>query len=122
MTNASPELIKKTLKPFRHEIDEIDDQILKLLGRRFNVVKNVAKVKIKHDIPAFLGDRVTQVRERAAKNGQKYGIDPQFMRTLYTLIIYQSCAIEDMMKGESARKSSQKAPQKAAKKSRKKAA
>jgi chorismate mutase-like protein len=94
----SSDFIKKTLKPYRAEIDSIDDQILKLLGRRFAVVKKVAKVKIKHDIPAFLGDRVAQVRERAAEQGPKYGIDPEFLRTLYTLIIYQSCATEDLIK------------------------
>jgi chorismate mutase-like protein len=98
MKESNPDFIKKTLKPFRAEIDEIDDQILKLLGRRFGVVRKVAKVKIKHDIPAFLGDRVAQVRERAAAQGPKYGIDPEFLRTLYTLIIYQSCATEDLLK------------------------
>lgn len=104
MKNSSPEFIKKTLKPFRKEIDEIDDQILKLLGKRFSIVRKVAKVKIKHDIPAFLGDRVAEVRERAAENGKKYGIDPQFLRTLYTLIIYQSCATEDLIKFEAKQK------------------
>ena len=104
MKKSSPDFIKETLKPFRKEIDDLDDQILKLLGKRFDVVRKVAKVKIKHDIPAFLGDRVTQVRERAATNGLKYGIDPDFMRTLYTFIIYQSCAIEDLMKSGAAQK------------------
>ncbi len=104
MKKSSPDFIKQTLKPFRTEIDDIDDQILKLLGKRFDVVKKVAKVKIKHDIPAFLGDRVTQVRERAATNGLKYGIDPDFMRTLYTFIIYQSCAIEDLLKAAATQK------------------
>lgn len=98
MKKSSPDFIKTTLKPFRKEIDSIDDQILKLLGKRFGVVRKVAKVKIKHDIPAFLGDRVAQVKERAAAQGPKYGIDPEFLRTLYTLIIYQSCATEDLMK------------------------
>lgn len=104
MKKSSPDFIKKTLKPFRNEIDKLDDQILKLLGKRFGVVKKVAKVKIKHDIPAFLGDRVAQVRERAAAQGPKYGIDPEFLRTLYTLIIYQSCATEDLIKYETKQK------------------
>ena len=108
MKESSPDFIKKTLKPYREQIDKIDDQLLKLLGERFGVVKKVAKVKIKHDIPAFLGDRVAQVRDRAAANGPKYGIDPEFLRTLYTLIIYQSCAIEDLMKHQvKAKKSKQ---------------
>lgn len=108
MNKNSPDFIKKVLKPFRKEIDSIDDQILKLLGKRFDVVKKVAKVKIKHDIPSFLGDRVNEVRERAAENGKKYGIDPQFLRTMYTLIIYQSCATEDLLKHEAKQKKTKK--------------
>lgn len=108
MKKSNPDTTKILLAPFRKEIDKIDDQILKLLGQRFGVVRKVAKVKIKHDIPAFLGDRVTQVRERAAINGLKYGIDPDFMRTLYTFIIYQSCAIEDLAKAEAGKKKAKK--------------
>jgi chorismate mutase-like protein len=104
MKKSSPDFIKKTLKPYRNQIDRLVDQILKLLGQRFGVVRKVAKVKIKHDIPAFLGDRVAQVKERAAAQGPKYGIDPEFLRTLYTLIIYQSCATEDLIKYETKQK------------------
>lgn len=115
MKKSNPDATKILLAPFRKEIDKIDDQILKLLGQRFGVVKKVAKVKIKHDIPAFLGDRVTQVRERAATNGLKYGIDPDFMRTLYTFIIYQSCAIEDLAKAEAGKKTAEATKKKAKK-------
>lgn len=104
MKESSPDFIKKTLKPYRAQIDKIDDQLVKLLGERFGIVRKVAKVKIKHDIPAFLGDRVAEVKERAAAQGPKYGIDPEFLRTLYTLIIYQSCATEDLLKYEAKRK------------------
>ena len=62
MKKSNPDTTKILLAPFRKEIDKIDDQILKLLGQRFGVVRKVAKVKLKHNIPASLGDRVTQVR------------------------------------------------------------
>ncbi|MDE1152360.1 MAG: chorismate mutase [Micavibrio sp.] len=108
MKESNDDFIKKALKPHRKEIDKLDDQILKLLGKRFDVVRKVAKVKIKHDIPSFLGDRVAQVKDRAAAQGPKYGIDPEFLRTLYTLIIYQSCALEDTLKHEEKLKKSRK--------------
>ena len=108
MKESNDDFIKAQLKPFRGQIDKLDDQILKLLGKRFDVVRKVAKVKIKHDIPSFLGDRVAQVKDRAAAQGPKYGIDPEFLRTLYTLIIYQSCALEDTLKHEHKQKKSRK--------------
>lgn len=108
MKESSDDFIKKALKPYRGEIDAIDDELLKLLGKRFGIVRKVAKVKIKHDIPSFLGDRVAEVKNRAAAQGPKYGIDPEFLRTLYTLIIYQSCALEDTLKHEAKQKKKKK--------------
>ncbi len=98
MKERSPKEIQQILKPYRAEIDRIDDKILELLGRRFGIVRKVAKVKIKHGIPSYLGDRVNQVRDRNTARAKKYGIDEEFLRTFYTMIIYQSCATEDLIK------------------------
>jgi len=123
MTEASPDLIRKKLKPYRRRIDALDAKLLKLIGERFGIVREVAKVKIAHDIPSFLGDRVDEVRENAVGHGLKYGIDPQFIRTLYTLMIYQSCALEDVLKLEAkqgTKKGKKRPVKKAAKKTVKK--
>jgi chorismate mutase-like protein len=100
MKESNQEQAKRFLKPYRKEIDAIDDQILKLLGARFKIVRKVAKIKSENAIPSFLHDRVVEVRERCAKLGLKYGIDPDFVRILYSTIIYQSCTIEDEIKHE----------------------
>src|SRR5262245_45403683 len=104
MKSKSEPPVKKLLKPYRRKIDQLDDRILALLGQRFGVVKKVAAIKIKHDIPNYIGDRVEEVRNRAVAGGMKYGIDPGFMRTLYTMIIYQSCAVEELMKAKKRKK------------------
>ncbi|MFN7114347.1 MAG: chorismate mutase [Alphaproteobacteria bacterium] len=108
------------LKKHRQKIDKIDAQLLKLLGDRFEVVRDVADVKIKHDIPAFLGGRVNEVRNNAVKLGILYGIDPDFVRTLYTMLIYQSCAEEEVLKHEAQQKKSGIKKTPAARKPRKK--
>lgn len=93
-----PALAAQVLKKHRRKIDKIDAQLLKLLGNRFDIVRDVAQVKIKHDIPAFLGGRVNEVRNNAVKLGILYGVDPDFVRTLYTMLIFQSCAEEEVLK------------------------
>lgn len=98
MKKIDPSQYKKVLKPYRRKIDQIDDKILKLLGERFGVIRAVAKIKIKNDFPAFIGDRVEEVRNRAVEQAKKYGMDHQFIRTLYTVLIYQSCATEELIK------------------------
>lgn len=90
--------MKALLTPFRHKIDKLDDQIMKLMQKRFGVVRQVARIKSRHDLPSYISDRVVQVRERNAMTAKKYGIDPDFTRMLYSLIIYQSCAEEDIIK------------------------
>ena len=98
MKERNQDAIKKSLKPFRVQIDALDDEILALLGKRFGIVRKVANIKAVNDFPSYISDRVVQVRERNAKTGEKYGIDPDFVRMLYSLIIYQSCAVEDVIK------------------------
>ncbi len=105
MKDTSRELAKKTLKPYREAIDDLDRQIMALLGVRFGVVREVAKIKIKYGIPAFLGDRVDEVRNNAVRMSKKYGIDQDFIYSLYTLLIYQSCATEDVIKHKTMQKS-----------------
>lgn len=101
-------LAAAVLKKHRQKIDKIDVQLMKLLGERFGVVRDVAKVKIQHDIPAFLGGRVNEVRDNAVARGKKHGVDPDFVRTLYTMLIYQSCAEEEVLKHEAQQKAQKK--------------
>jgi len=98
MKESNQQRAAKILKPYRKQIDQLDTQILKLLGKRFDVVRKVAKTKIKYDLPSFLHDRVEEVRNTRVAQAKKYGIDPGFAYNLYSAIIYTSCGMEDEMK------------------------
>lgn len=90
--------LRAHLRPFRGKIDALDDKIMALLAKRFAIVRQVGELKAAHNFPSYISDRVVQVRERNAATGKKYGINPDFVRMLYSLIIYQSCAEEDIIK------------------------
>lgn len=98
MKESNQQRARKILKPYRKQLDVLDDQILKLLGKRFGIIRKVAKIKTKYDLPSFLHDRVEEVRNTRVALGKKYGINPQFVYALYSAIIYQSCAEEDALK------------------------
>ncbi|MDE2336425.1 MAG: chorismate mutase [Alphaproteobacteria bacterium] len=100
MTEDDQKRAAKILKPYRKQINDIDDRILKLLTRRFGVVRKVAGIKTKHGLPSFLHDRVEAVRNRCVAMAEKQGLDPQFVYALYSAIIYRSCALEDEIKSE----------------------
>ena len=85
----------EVLKPYRARIDNIDDQILQLLRRRYDVIEDVAKIKAREDIPAVLKDRVDEVRERAGAMAEEKGLDADFIRKLYSQLIDHSCQTEE---------------------------
>ncbi len=87
------------LSPYRRRIDDLDDQIMELFSQRFEVIREVAELKNKHNIPAILQDRVDEVRERHAETGGQKGLDADFVRKLYTLIIDEACELEDRLMG-----------------------
>ena len=110
MKESNQAQARKLLKPYRIKIDALDDQIVRLLSARFGVVRKIAKIKIKHDLPSFLHDRVVEVRDRNVKRAKKYGIDPAFIYNLYSAIIYQSCGVEDELRKKPRKKRSRPKP------------
>jgi chorismate mutase-like protein len=85
----------EVLKPYRVRINVIDEQILQLLRRRYDVIEDVAKIKARENIPATIPERVAEVRENAARLAAEKGLDEDFVRKLYTQLIQHSCETEE---------------------------
>lgn len=94
MSNDINEQAIKGLRPFRDEIDAIDDQILELLRKRFKVVDNVITHKSRYKIAASLQDRVDAVHDRNVATASKLGVPKDLVSALYTVIIRETCAYE----------------------------
>lgn len=92
--------MSQAMAPLRAEIDDLDDQIVDLLARRFAVVRRVAPVKAAHGLPVVIPDRVHQVIDRNAERGGAGGLDPAFVARLYQLIIDEACRVERSLLGE----------------------
>ncbi|MGB4107416.1 MAG: chorismate mutase family protein [Alphaproteobacteria bacterium] len=87
----------EVLKPYRVRINVIDEQILQLLRRRYDVIEDVAKIKARENIPATIPERVDEVRENAARLAAEKGLDEDFVRKLYAQLIKHSCELEDSL-------------------------
>jgi chorismate mutase len=83
------------LEQFRQEIDTLDAQIIEALGKRFEVCRQVAHFKKAEGIPMMQPGRVEEVKKRRQDLGTEQGITPDFMLDLYSLIIQESCRMED---------------------------
>lgn len=87
------------LKPYRDQIDNIDDQIIALFKQRFDVVKEVIQTKLEHDIPVVIPDRINEVVKRAAKNAGQIGLPEDFAEGLYHYVIDYTCQHENKALG-----------------------
>ncbi len=83
------------LSSFRRQIDAIDDRLLALLGERFQLVRQVAAWKASRGIPAVIPERIVEVRERCAAAAGGLGMEPEFVRRLYELLIDEACRVEE---------------------------
>lgn len=83
------------LSPFRERLDEIDDQIARLLGERLDICREVARYKSEHGIPMMQPARVEAVRERYLRRGAEVNLPEDFTARLFELLIETTCRLED---------------------------
>ena len=90
----TPDEEKALLAPYRAKIDALDAQIVALLGERFGVIRDVAKLKAEHGIAPILPERVEQVVQHAREKAEKAGLDPKLAEQIYRIIIDTACKEE----------------------------
>jgi isochorismate pyruvate lyase len=91
----TPEQEKAMLAPYRARIDTLDSQIVALLGQRFGIIDEVAKLKAEHGIAPILPYRVEEVVRNARAKAEKAGVDPDLVEKIYRIIIDTACRQEE---------------------------
>lgn len=84
----------KPLKPYRQEIDDIDNQILALLERRFQIVREVGQIKTDHQIDIVQHDRVKEVLDRVTDLANEKNIPRDLIYNFYKNMIDHAHRIE----------------------------
>ena len=84
-----------TLEELRIQIDQIDDQLVKLFQERMEVASNIASVKKANNIPVL---NATREREKLADVASKTKEDMQdYTRVLYSLLFELSRSYQDKL-------------------------
>ncbi len=83
------------LSPFRNRLDEIDPQIVELLGERFKICREVAVHKSENEIPMMQPGRVEEVRARYLQHGSEVDLPEEFTAAFFDLLIAATCRAED---------------------------
>ena len=89
------------LDAVRQEIDDIDVELVRLLGRRFELCLVAGTAKSSAGMPMMQGDRVSEVLRRAEQTAASHGVDGRFARALWQSIIDEACRLEDAANGKS---------------------
>ncbi len=83
------------LAALRAELDETDGLLLETLRRRLDVCVRIGHHKKAFGVPMMQPQRIGVVQGRAAAFAARHGISPAFLRSLYELIIQETCRLEE---------------------------
>jgi 4-amino-4-deoxychorismate mutase len=83
------------LAPFRARLDQIDAQLVDLLGERFQICREVAVHKSENEIDMMQPGRVEIVRARYLQHGAEVDLPADFTAGFFDLMIDATCRAED---------------------------
>ncbi|MFB7629931.1 chorismate mutase family protein [Streptomyces sp. NPDC056149] len=99
MATTEPTQPERQLADLRAELDALDARLLDVVRERIEVCVRIAHHKSAHGVPMMQPHRIGVVQERAARYGERHGVDQEFLRRLYDLIIEETCRVEDLVMG-----------------------
>jgi isochorismate pyruvate lyase len=77
----------KNLEELREHIDLIDQNIIKLLGKRFGYVKEVVKYKEPNKDSIIAAKRKNEVLQKRRDLAKKHGLNPDIIENIYKQLI-----------------------------------
>lgn len=85
--------LTQALNSSRQRIDSIDDQIVKLLNERAQVVRQVGLIKKQYHAPVSAPGREEQVVRRAASQAQA-PLTPSAVEAIYRTVLHEMSSME----------------------------
>jgi chorismate mutase len=92
---AAEQAVADGLAPFRARLDQIDAQLVDLLGERFQICREVAVHKSENEIAMMQPGRVEIVRARYLQHGAEVDLPADFTAGFFDLMIDATCRAED---------------------------
>jgi len=86
---AAPPSVEARLAECRKQIDETDQQIVKLLNRRAKIVARVGAIKKDAHLPVAAPDRERKVLDHIVQVGSAGPLPPEALRRIYATVIQE---------------------------------
>ena len=99
--NSSAMAQLDSLQTFRKQIDTLDMQVIRLLGKRMEVVTEIGSYKAVHKIPVMQSKRFEEILQKNISLGQEVQLSEAFIRALMNAIHNESLAKEKVLQKNS---------------------
>jgi chorismate mutase len=86
--------MKKTLEEYRKEIDTVDEELLTVLAKRFDIVREIGKLKKEKDLLPLDEKRWKEVLEKINAKAKKLNLPKAFTKNMYDEIHKAALMIE----------------------------
>jgi chorismate mutase len=86
---ASPEA-HAVLEKMRQQINQLDDELLQLLGQRMKIADRIGEYKKDNNITILQTRRWNEILERASKKGEKFGLSKEFVTKYFDAVHMES--------------------------------
>src|SRR3989338_5096607 len=81
---------KNLIDKSRESINEIDEEILKLLSKRKNLIEEIGKLKNSLDIPIFDKKREEEILDKISQKAKKHGLNKEFIEEVFGVVFKNS--------------------------------
>ena len=80
----------ESLTDLRHQIDEIDEQILEILAKRMRVSGEIAQYKKENDVQVLQAGRYDEILTKRSQQGVEMGMSEEFIKEVFEAIHAES--------------------------------
>lgn len=90
--NISSEEAHLNLERMRQQINQLDDELMQILGQRMKVAEKIGLYKKENNITILQTRRWNDILERAYKKGERFGLSKEFITKYFDAVHMESIA------------------------------
>jgi len=87
--------IYERLEQFRQQINQLDDELLQLVGRRMKIAEQIGAYKRDNDITILQTGRWNEMLQRLSQHGERMGLCSEFVKNYFDAIHMESIRHQD---------------------------
>ncbi|MFL5811708.1 MAG: chorismate mutase [Flavisolibacter sp.] len=88
--DVASEAFHQALEKLRHQINNLDDEMMQILSQRMKVAEKIAEYKKENNITILQTNRWNEILDRACKRAEKLGLSREFITKYFDAVHMES--------------------------------